>query len=190
MRNASHITYTSAALLDAFLVELRVVLQNRLSWLTSAYGKADVLKRDKDGRTITYPGVPSTKGTEYIEVFPDEHLGNFLFFDVPGYDIDDQGRPYKEYSASGSIICWFDLRRVYPNDWQQRTTENVKSELIDALGATGLSTGKIRLTRSYDRQADIYRGYTDTEVQNQYMMRPYGAFRLDITMTFNPNRTC
>ena len=190
MRNPTYITYSGPALLDVFLVELSGVLEAKLSWLTTAYGAAQVLKRDKDGRTVTYPAAPSNKGAEYIELFPDEHLGNFIWFDVQSYEIDDKGRPDKDFKADGSLICWVDLRRVYPADWKERSVENVKSDVIAALKATGLTTGKIRLTRSYDRQADVYRGYTDAEIQNQYMMRPYCAFRLDLTMTFYPNRTC
>jgi hypothetical protein len=190
MVNPSHIEYVEAALLDRFLDSLCTKLTSSLSWLDNAYGNAQALKEYRDGRTHTFPAVPTTKGKEYLRMFPDEHLGNFIWFDVPGYDIQDEGRPSRNYEATGSLICWFDLRRVYPNDWTQRGAENVKNELLSVLSSRGLTRGKIRLRRSYDRQADIYRGYSDTEIENQYMMRPYGAFRIELTITFNPDTAC
>lgn len=190
MINPAPLANIEAVLLDVFLLELRLHLQAKLSWLTTAYGKAQALKRDKDGRTVVYPGVPALGGVEYISMLPDEHLGQFSWFDIPEYDIEDQGRPDKIYRTDASLIVWGDLRRIYPSDWQGRTVENVKNDVITALQAPGLSSGKVRLSRSYDRQSDIYRGYTDTEVENQYMMRPYVAFRLDLQLTFQPGTTC
>lgn len=187
MLNASPLVHTNAALLDEFLSGLRTRLETNLSWLTKAYGNAQALKAQRDGRTITYPGVPTSKGTEYLSMFPDEHLGNFLWFDIPSYQIDDRGRPNKTYFATGGLIVWGDLRRMYPADWTGRTVEDAKRDLIAALDASGRA---IRLQRSYDRQADIFRGYTDTEIDNQYMMRPYMAFRFDIECQFQQNVSC
>lgn len=190
MPNPLPLVHADAQLLDAFLVELRTHLEAKLSWLTKAYGNAQVLKEDAGGRTVVYPAVPTTAGAEYLRMFPDELLGQFIWFDVPSYDIEDRGRPTKVYTVAAGLICWGDLRRIYPTDWKGRTVENVKSEVSTALQSPGFQNGKIRLQRSHSRQSEIYRGYTDTEIENQYMMRPYVAFRLDLEMIFQPNTTC
>lgn len=185
MRNASPLVHASPVLLDQFLSGLRSHLETNVSWLDKAYGNAQALKEDRAGRVITYPAIPTTKGDEYLSMFPDEHLGNFLWFDVPSYNVDDQGRPNKRYFAPGGIVVWGDLFRMYPSDWKQRTAEDAKNDII-----TALPYNKVRVQRIYDRQADIYRGYTDTEVNNQYMMRPFVAFRIDVEMSFQPTVGC
>lgn len=190
MLNPSPLVHADAKLLDLFLAEVRTHLQTKLSWLTTAYGNAQALKEMRDNRTVTYPGIPTTNGIDYLSMFPDEHLGQFTWFDIPSYDVDDNGRPNKKYTVSAGLIGWGDLRRIYPADWKERTVEDVKNDVTVALQAPGLSNGKIRLSKSHNRQADIYRGYTDTEINNQYMMRPYVAFRLDLEMTFQPNTNC
>ena len=190
MLNPAPLVHTDAALLDLFLMALRTHLQANVSWLTTAYGNAQQLKRTKDNRTVTYPAVPALNGVEYIDMFPDEHLGQFSWFDIPSYSIEDRGRPDKIYKADASLIVWGDLRRMYAADWQGRTVEDAKNDVLTALEAPGLSGGKIRLKNTYNRQSDIYRGYTDSEVENQYMMRPYIAFRLELEMMFQPNTLC
>lgn len=190
MLNPSPLVNANAVLLDEFLFELRTHLTTSVSWLDLALGSAQALKGVKDGRTITYPGVPSTQGEEYINCFPDEHLGNFLWFDIPSQNVEDNGRPDKRYFVPAGMVVWGDLRRMYTADWRGRTAEDAKNDILTAFNAPGFRQGKVRVQRIYDRQADIYRGYTDTEVQNQYMMRPYIAFRMDLELTYQPGIAC
>jgi hypothetical protein len=177
--NPAPITISSPALLDAACKAVGDALETRLSWLTNAYGRAEKKERTRDGQRIQYPAV-YCGGNEYLMLFPDGHLSNFCFFDVTdGYTAEWTPRRYWQVKATVGLIFWFDMRTVYASNHESKTAENVKDAVLTALGATLGPAVRFTVNRILDRSENIFRGYSISEIDNQFMMRPYGCFRLE-----------
>jgi hypothetical protein len=48
-----------------------------------------------------------------------------------------------------------------------------------------LTGGRIILNRIYERAENIYRGYTLSEIDNQFLMHPFAGFRFDGILEFD-----
>lgn len=184
---------TSPVLADNALAELRTALLAGLTWLDAAYGPAE--KREgisEAGARIIYPAVfagSANTPTDYLRLFPDEHLGNFCYFELAdGQQINWQGpRQDPSIDVDLSIIFWFDFRTVYPSDHLTRTIEHVKDQVLDLFRDMVLASVTAQFDRIFTRSENIYRGYTISEIEGQFLMRPYGGFRVDGSMNFeNP----
>lgn len=177
--NPQPITITTPALLDAACNAVALAMRDSLTWLDNAYGRAVKRERMQDGQRVIYPAIYAGGG-EYLRLFPDEHLGNFCWMDVQdGYSVDWIARKYWRVRATAGLIVWFDLRSVYPSTYDSNTEENVKSAVLGALRSALSPALRFTVSRAWDRSENIFRGYSLSEVDNQFMMRPYGCFRLD-----------
>lgn len=185
MSNPVPATVTSPEMLDAALAQVQTVLENQLSWLTTAYGKIEKREvKDPEGRKVVFPSVYAG-GTEYINLLPDEHLGNYSYIEV----LDSQAvvwrpRSYSEFTADVAIIFWFDFRTVYPADYQERSVDHVKYEVLSALAGSTFPSIRLTITSISERAENIYRGFSASEIETQFLMRPYGGFRLDAKLIY------
>ena len=174
-------TLADPVLIDAVLLEMQATLAANLPWLDFAFGKAQRLTKEVLGKTIIYPAVYSGK-EEYLSVFPDSHIGNFTFFDIEnGQDTLSHGGVKKvDLITRLGLIVWFDFRQVYPADWQQRTIDNVKQDVLQVIKANRPAVAKgWRFTSFEERSERIYPGYTNKEISTQFLMRPFGGFRIN-----------
>lgn len=185
--------YVSPVLIDQALLDVQAVLAGGLPWLNAAYGKADRLKVQKNGTTVVFPAV-YVEGTEYLRMFPDEHLGNYSFFviDDPQEVAPRLGVNNGLFNYNFGLIFWFDMRRVFTgaaDRWKSYSTENVKSQVLSLLRGGGFNV-QLRVFNVFDQQENIYRGFTDREINNQYLMRPYSAFRVEGVIKFDEKSNC
>jgi hypothetical protein len=182
--NPTPITISGPALLDKAAKAVADILDANLTWLTTAYPKADKRERMKDTQRILYPAVYCGNG-EYLSMFPDDALGNFSFLDVQdGYTAEWTPRRIWQVRANAGLVVWFDMRSVYPTTYEQKTPENVKDAVMTALQKKLTPGLRFIINRVWDRTENIYRGYTLSEIDNQFAMRPYGCFRLDGELTY------
>lgn len=176
----------NAVMLDAVLADIQGGLVQNLPWLDVAFGKAQRLVAEKNGKRIVTPNVYCGNWNghgpnDYIEVSPDSKIGNFSFFVVDDPQTIDTGTWARNIKAPFSLIVWFDLRRVY-NEEANRNTEYLKAQVLRVLaGRAGwhLSEGLIQVSRIYEQNESIYRGFSLSEIDNQYLMHPFGGFRID-----------
>lgn len=176
----------NAVMLDRVLAGIQTGLVANLSWLDVAFGRAQKLTKELNGKRIITPNVfcGGWKGhgpNDYIEVSPDSKIGNFSFFWIDDPQTIDAGPWARTIKTPFSLIVWFDLRRVY-NQASNRNTEKLKAEVLHLLeGRYGwhLTDGHILTTRIYEQPENIYRGFSLSEVDNQYLMHPFGGFRID-----------
>jgi len=175
----------SPALLDAAFAQVQAKLLSGLSWLDFAFGKAQRLERQREGQTIRYPGVFGSK--DYINMFPDSHLGNFCFFDVPDAQVIEDWRRghFNRFHTGFGLVFWVDLRDVYPADYTRRTTEHVKEEVLRFFATTSFAGCRVEPTEIDERTENIYPGYTIAEIDNQFLMRPYAGFRMSGVITYD-----
>lgn len=176
----------NAVMLDSVLAGIQTGLVENLSWLDVAFGRAQKLTKELNGKRILTPNVycggwNGYGPNDYIEVSPDSKIGNFSFFWIDDPQTIDAGPWARTIKTPFSLIVWFDLRRVY-NQPSNRNTEKLKAQVLHLLeGRYGwhLTDGHILTTRIYEQPENIYRGFSLSEVDNQYLMHPFGGFRID-----------
>ena len=179
-------------MLDRIIGEIQTGLVNNIPWLDVAFGRAQRLSKMMEGKRIVTPNVfcGGWKGhgeNDYIEVSPDSKIGNFSFFEIDDPQTIDAGPWAREIKAPFGLIVWFDLTRVY-GVASNRDTERLKAQILHVLnGRDGwhLTDGRITINRIYERAENIYRGYTLSEIDNQFLMHPFAGFRFDGILEFS-----
>lgn len=179
-------------MLDRVIGEIQTGLIGNLSWLNVAFGRSQRLTKEMNGRRFMTPNVfcggwNGHGENDYIEVSPDSHIGNFSFFEIDDPQTIDAGPWARTIQAPFALIFWFDLRRVY-NEPDNRNTEYLKAQILHVLnGRAGwhLQQGRIVLNRIYERNENIYRGYSLSEIDNQYLMHPFAGFRFEGLLEFD-----
>lgn len=179
-------------MLDRVLGEIQQGLVDGVSWLDVAFGRAQRLtKVAPNGRRYTVPcvyaGGWAGHGTEdYIEVSPDSEIGNFSFFAIDDPQTIMPGAGLKQIRSPFGLVVWFDCRRVFGSA-TNRNTEKLKADVLKVLtGRSGfaLTRGHIEVTRIFEQAINIYRGFSLDEVDNQFLMHPFGGFRIEGTLDF------
>ena len=176
-------------MLDKIIGEIQTGLVENLSWLDAAFGRCQRITKMVQGKRIVVPNVYSGGKfgpNDYLEVSPDSKIGNFSFFEIEDPQTIDAGPWDRNIQAPFSLIVWFDLTRVY-GVADNRNTEYLKAQILRVLaGRAGwhLSHGRIVLNRIYERAENIYRGYTLSEIDNQYLMHPFAGFRFEGILEF------
>lgn len=186
-------TLTSPVLEDAALLLIQAKLESELTWLTTAYGRAQKLvERDGTQREISFPAIyaSSNDGREYIRMFPDELLGNYSFFDlrdeqeISNYATKAPGKNIYRFGAD--LIVWFDFRKVFPSpaNWKAYSVANVVQQVSDVLQSSQLNGASVEIERYYYLVENVYRGYSHKEISNQFAMPPYGCFKIQTKITY------
>lgn len=186
MQNNNAPVISNPVMLDRVIAEIQNGLVAGLPWLDVAFGRAQRITRMLEGKKIITPNVycggwANHGENDYIEVSPDSNIGNFSFFDINDPHEISAGPWAQDIKTPFGLVIWFDLRRVY-GTYDNRNTEQLKAAVLRILsGRTGfaLSDGKIIVNQIYERAENIYRGYTLSEIDNQYLMHPYGGFRFE-----------
>ena len=183
----------NSVMVDRVIGEIQTGLAANLPWLDAAFGRAQRLVKNINGkRWITpnvYCGGLDGKGpNDYLEVSPDSQIGNFSFFvmDDPETLAWYHGQQ-AEIKAPFALIFWFDLRRVYDSD-TNRNTEYLKAQILRILNGRGgwhLGNGRITINKCYEQAQNIYRGFSIDEMDNQFLMHPYAGFRFEGILEFD-----
>ena len=176
----------NAVMLDRVIGDIQQGLVDNISWLNAAFGRSQRLTKMMNGKKIVTPNVycggwNGHGENDYIETSPDSKIGNFAFFEIEDPQTIDAGPWARQIKATFGLIVWFDLTRVY-NTATNRNTEKLKAQILRVLnGRAGwhLTGGRIIINRIYERPENIYRGYTLSEIDNQFLMHPYAGFRFD-----------
>lgn len=179
-------------MLDRVIGEIQNGLVSNLSWLDVAFGRAQRLTKMMNGKRIITPNVycggwNGHGENDYIETSPDSKIGNFSFFEIEDPQTIDAGPWARRINAPFGLIVWFDLTRVYDVP-DNRNTEYIKAQILRVLNGRGgwhLTGGRIVLNRIYERAENIYRGYSLSEIDNQFLMHPFAGFRFDGVLEFD-----
>ena len=184
MNNAP--TIDNPVMLDAVLSDIQTGLVDSIQWLDVAFGRAQHLTKMINGKRVITPNVycggwKNHGVNDYIEVSPDSKIGNFSFFEIDDPQTITGDVWSKDIRTPFRLIFWFDLRRVYGKA-ANRNIEKMKAEVLQVLeGRAGwhLKNGHITIARFYEKIENIYRGYTLSEIDNQFLMHPFGGFAID-----------
>lgn len=182
-----------AVMLDKVLGLIQQGLVDNLNWLDVAFGRAQrIVRKGASGQRLVLPNVycggwEGHGENDYLEVSPDSHIGNFSFFVCDEPQVLDPGPWASTIRVPFSIVFWFDLRRVY-GSLTNRNTEYLKAQILDLLNRRagwGLTEGRMQFNKIYEQAENIYRGYTLNEIDNQFLMHPFGGFRFEGELTFD-----
>ena len=182
----------NAVMLDRVIGEIQNGLVENILWLDVAFGRSQRLTKMMNGRRIITPNVycggwNGHGPNDYIEVSPDSKIGNFSFFEIEDPQAIDAGPWARQIRAPYALIVWFDLTRVY-DEPDNRNTEYLKAQILRVLNGRAdwhLQQGRIVINNIYERFENIYRGYSLSEIDNQFLMHPYGGFRFDGILEFD-----
>ena len=163
-------------LLDRVVGEIQDALIAGLPWLNFAFGIAERLVHEINGKEYYLPNVYRAEN-DYIEISPDDKdLHNHSFFTVDEPQYLDCVRGQKiEVRANCSLIVWVDMRSIEPTD--ERNKELVKRDILRVLNSMLLKSGTFTVNRVYEKAENIFQGFTLAEVDNQYLMHPYCGWR-------------
>ena len=159
------------------VVQIQDILKTNLPWLNYSFGRSQKLI-DKDSKK-TYPAV-HLGFEKYINVFPDQKLGNysFMIFQDP-QNIDDKLKPYIKVNQKFSIVFWFDLDKIFV-DQKDRSLEAVKLQILKVLNTKMLlNKGSIKVSEIKEGAKNIYKEYSVNELDSQFLMHPYAGLRFD-----------
>ena len=170
---------TSPLLLDKPISELQTILKSNLSWLDYSFGRCQRLIKTKDKRDYYYPAV-YISNNNYVNVLPDQQLGNFSFIWVDDpLEIAFNPNTFNKVNARISLIFWINLDSIYTGS-SDRNTENLKAEILGVLTRKQfLNSGRISWSTIYERSENIYKGFSLLEIESQYLMAPYAGFRFE-----------
>lgn len=192
MSNTNAPVIQNPIMLDRVIGNIQNGLVDNIPWLDAAFGRSQRLTKMMNGKRIITPNVycGGWRGhgpDDYIEVSPDSKIGNFSFFEIEDPQTIDATPWIRQITAPFGLIVWFDLKRVY-NQYDNRNTEFLKAQILRVLhGRTGwhLPDGRMVINRIYERAENIYRGYTLSEIDNQFLMHPFAGFRFDGILEFD-----
>ena len=166
------------ALFDRVVTSIQDTLAERLPWLDHVFGVAERLIKEVEGVRRYTPNIYLGKN-EYLCLLPDDRLGNFCFFvlDEPA-EVQWARGERNRLTTPFSLVVWLDMRTY--GDGDSRNREAVKGDVLRVLnGGLRLRNGHAIITKVYERAENVYTGFTVDEVQNQFMMAPYAAFRFE-----------
>ncbi|AFM54796.1 hypothetical protein B620_gp18 [Croceibacter phage P2559S] len=167
---------------DAVLMAANVKLAEKLPWLNNLYGKAQKLNRlDDKKRVIKYPAIYTGKGKEYASMLPDEHFGNFTWWDVADYGIETQGRQLQVINADFGLVLWFNVNKVLAAD-ERRNLEMIKQDVLEYFAGLSILGARVECNAVTEDFNKIYQGYSTKEVDKQYLIHPFAGLRFNGSM--------
>ena len=175
-------------LVDIGIAEINSILSANLSWLSAAYGACERLSRTKDGQTYAYPAIYAGGGPKspYIELFPDEHLGNYSFFDLADrIEWEDMGQGLQGRVEFG-LVFWFRYDEVFPDPLNpdEYNSRNVEDQILTLFKNNRFPHVRVEIRDTFRQARNIYRDYTHRELKDQFLMRPYGGLRFEGVLYF------
>ena len=159
---------------------------NGLSWLTNAYKHSEILENEDSGKfPAVYVGAQKGRQTEYLNLFPDENLGNFSFIRLEdGVERENDLTATATYKGGLTLVYWFDFRKVYPDNPAGYSLDNVIEEVLEVI--KDLSP-RLQVTEVIRQAENIYKGLDHNHIKRNFLQRPYGGFGLKADFIFRFN---
>lgn len=182
-------TKNSPKLFEAVIQEMQVQMGAGLAWLNHVFGKSEKTAVDysvlrqyyqkHEHKEAYYLPSVYVGGGKYESIVPDRRdWGNYAFFYMEEPQELSGGRrvpPYFDLEGTVNVIVWGDSRDIEAED--DRNLESIKKQVIDVLGGMHLTAGRVEWERIYERE-DVFKEYSMSEMDGQYLMYPYFAFRI------------
>ena len=66
----------------------------------------------------------------------------------------------------------------------------VKQQVIEVFRSSTFQFSQIRMNKIFEHAPNIYKNYTDKEIDNQFTMRPFGGFRIEGIIKYRETEGC
>lgn len=174
---------TEPHLFDIAFGYIQDALGKELAWLDHIFPSAERLVKIVNGKKIYSPNI-FVEGNEYELITPDaDGIGNYSFFILSEpqtirYDVGSRVKMVSPFS----LVVWFDTRSI--SDFaDERNMEGIKRDILRAIRKTWMRSGGFHINKVWTRAENIFKEYTLEEIDNQFLMQPYGGFRFDGEIT-------
>lgn len=171
----------SASGLDAALSRVAYKLR-QIDWLESVYGRAF---RHKEGDYVIPKIFTGGAVGQYYPVTPNDNKQAFSFFSPAVTETNNLQKPDQDADDLTtdrvvSLIVWFNAKRMGYTNFPpyEILKEDVKKVLARCGDVMELGSG------AEEEIAEVYQGYRLPEDTFQFLMFPYGAFRIDFTVRY------
>ena len=177
-------------LFEAVIQEMQVQMGAGLAWLNHVFGKAEKTAVDyavlrqyyqkQEHKEAYYLPSVYVGGGKYESIVPDRRdWGNYAFFYMEEPQEVSGGRrvpPYFDRDGTVNVIVGGDSRDIEAED--DRNLESIKCQVLQVLGGMRLTTGRVEWEKVYEQDKGVFEEYSMSEMDGQYMMWPYFAFRV------------
>jgi hypothetical protein len=172
-------------MLDYVCVEIRERLLEKLLWIDEGYLLAEMRVRQNSIGEVSYPGVLNG-GMEYLSMFPDTHLGNYFYFINDDPLEIEYGVTVSKIVNEIGLVVFFDYRSVWSSGWEEKSIQNMMRVFLDFFQTEFFSRSRVRPLRFRTSAGDIYEGFDSQEIKRQFLMKPFGALRIDLELSYYP----
>jgi len=169
--------------LDESVLEINGRMLTELAWLDKAYGVCETRLRHYERKyerdNIRFPAVLGESG-DYIDLFPNEYIGNFSFWNIKDREesLKQVGRKVIQ-SGMFKLVFWFSFEKIYGVNSRKYTIENVKNDVFEFFETSGFVKSNVELMNCLTEAERIYYPWDYREIENQSLMRPFGAFAIE-----------
>lgn len=180
-------------LVDDAISTVNATLLANLTWLDNAYGKIQRMRHiDAKGKSTTFPGAYVGGNTnDYINVLPDEKLGNYCYWEVSDPVEYDNINRNLSTSFNFKISFWFNWIDIFGDPiYKSASIEEVKKKILDVLMAAQY-TRMVESYKVYEDANSIFQNFTNQgyissydhkQIKGQFLMKPYGGLAVSGTI--------
>jgi hypothetical protein len=178
-------------LIDKGLVPYIAAIE-RLAWISFCAGKCITIRHAPAKKRPWIEPVAFDGNTkEHVSLLPNDNYGSaFGFWHFPKEVSITPLAGSNVHTTTCGLVVWYDITKVYPDDHDQRTSEHIKLQLLNALRHVPSPGTKLVVSSVTDIPAQVYVGFQVDEARMQHMTRPFGALRIDFVATFDEAELC
>lgn len=167
--------------------------------ITVLCGLTKVAQQKRDTLTLRFP-VPydydsATYQIENSALVPDAKERAIVYFEGNDTDVAGFSQKRSQGRTSLRLVCWYD-RSKYQSPDNDSVHTVLMSQFLEYLGSARppydgvIATFQVDVTRIYDSVESLFSKYTYRQERSQYLLSPYFALGIDITVSYQINHGC
>jgi len=168
--------------LEAKVVQDLQNLFSPISWLENAYALTRIgIEKTEKVSEFKYPQIysgDSTKKSEYYDLRPNDKLKSYCFFEIDAPYEYDQTQELATYFLS--VVFWFNLAKISGRNYDY--SSELVAHVLKILKASDYHA-KLEDIKIEKRPDEIFAKYSMDEMESQFLMYPYGAFKISFKIT-------
>ncbi len=186
-------TLTGLKNLDLRIQNIATYLKSELTWLDYSFGIADRCVEKKNDKDNFYPGVFLSNSVDPFDCMPHDEFNTSFWQVADSIKIDNLSPgdvPMRNIEFSCTVACIFyvDIRKISVSKPFAVTRSEVKQDIFDAFASMYGVDATFNMTEIIDNDfADIYEGYSVTDIDNLKKQLPFYACRVNGILTFTPD---
>lgn len=152
----------------------------------------------RDQKSLRYP-VPYDSDSQPMQVendslIPDHRQRAILYFEGTDSDVTTFEQDKSKMRSNLRLVCWYNSLMF---QWEEG--HSLHLTLVSAIlkllpnaknQSDQLLAMDVRATRIYDSAAALFSRYTYREERGQYLLAPYFALGIDLSVTYQLNHEC